>query len=91
MCVGRRPDQGKLSKGQIPSSALSARGKKAIGAITASILTAAYHMLKNGSFYADLGTDSFDPRAKTKQVHRLIGRLQNLGFAVQIPPMQADA
>ena len=30
-------------------------GKKAIGAVAASILTAAYHMLKNGTCYQDLG------------------------------------
>jgi transposase len=70
----------------------SRRGtKKAIGAVAASILTAAYHMLKNGTSYEDLGADYFDRRAKTKQVHRLIGRLQNLGFAVQITPMNAAA
>jgi transposase len=48
-------------------------------------------MLKNGTSYEDLGADYFDRRAKTKQVHRLIGRLQNLGFAVQITPMNAAA
>ena len=68
----------------------SPRGaKKAIGAVAASILTAAYHMLKNGTFYKDLGTDYFDHRAKPKQVHRVIGRLQNLGFAVQITPYES--
>src|SRR5262249_2453554 len=57
----------------------SRRGaKKAIGAVAASILTAAYHMLKNGTLYEDLGADHFDNRAKAKQVHRLVGRLQNL-------------
>jgi hypothetical protein len=35
----------------------SRRGaKKAIGAVAASILTAAYHMLKNGTRYQDLGS-----------------------------------
>ena len=38
----------------------SRRGaKKAIGAVAASILTAAYHMLKDGTFYQDLGADHF--------------------------------
>ena len=45
----------------------SRRGaKKAIGAVAASILTAAYHMLKNGTLYEDLGADHFDNRAKDK-------------------------
>jgi len=63
--------------------------KKAIGAVAASILTAAYHMLKNGTLYQDLGPDHFDKRAQAKQVHRLINRLRNLGFAVQIIPVEA--
>lgn len=68
----------------------SRRGaKKAIGAVAASILTAAYHMLKNGTLYDDLGASHFDNRAKGKQVLRLVSRLQNLGFAVQITPSQA--
>jgi transposase len=65
--------------------------KKAIGAVAASILTAAYHMLKNGTLYEDLGPAHFDKRAQAKQVHRLIDRLRNLGFAVQITPMEAAA
>jgi transposase len=65
----------------------SRRGaKKAICAVAASILTAAYHMLKNGTLYQDLGANHFDNRAKGKQVLRLVNRLQNLGFTVQISP-----
>jgi transposase len=66
----------------------SRRGaKKAICAVAASILTAAYHMLKNGTLYQDLGANHFDNRAKGKQVLRLVNRLQSLGFAVQISPV----
>jgi hypothetical protein len=68
----------------------SRRGpKKAIGAVASSILTAAYHMLKNGTLYHDLGANHFDCRHKGKQVLRLVNRLQNLGFAVQISSMAA--
>jgi transposase len=63
--------------------------KKAIVAVAASILTAAYHMLKNGTLYQDLGANHFDQRAKGKHVLRLVNRLQNLGFAVHITPMAA--
>ena len=59
-------------------------GKKAIGAVAASILTAIHHMLKNGTRYQDLGADHFDRRAKGKHVLRLLRRLQNLGVTVQI-------
>ena len=68
----------------------SRRGpKKAIGAVAASILTAAYHMLKDGTLYQDLGANHFDNRDKGKQVLRLVNRLQSLGFAVQITSMAA--
>jgi len=68
----------------------SRRGaKKAIGAVAASILTAAYHMLKNGTFYQELGASYFDERSKGKQALRLVNRLQNLGYDVQINPLAA--
>jgi transposase len=68
----------------------SRRGpKKAIGAVAASMLTAAYHMLKDGTFYQDLGSNHFDNRDKGKQALRLVNRLQSLGFAVQITSLAA--
>jgi transposase len=68
----------------------SRRGaKKAIGAVAASILTAAYHMLKDGTLYQDLGASHFDSRDKAKQAQRLVKRLNNLGFTVQISSMAA--
>ena len=74
-----------------PSSTVRARRgpKKAICAVAVSILTAIYHMLKDGTCYQDLGHDYFDRRAKTTQTKRLVTRLQNLGYAVQITPLQA--
>ena len=41
--------------------------KKAIMAVAASILTAIYHMLKNGTMYKDLGPDHFDRRSTTSK------------------------
>jgi transposase len=63
--------------------------KKAIGALAASILTIVYHMLIGGEFYRDLGPDHFDRRAKARHTSRLVARLQNLGYAVQITPLTA--
>jgi transposase len=60
--------------------------KKAIGA---SILTAAYHMLKDGTEYQDLGADHFDRRAKQTQTKRLVIRLRGLGYDVQLTPAAA--
>jgi transposase len=59
------------------------------GAVAASILTAIYHMHKNGTCYQDLGPDHFDRRAKTTKTKHLVARLQNLGYAVQITPLAA--
>lgn len=63
----------------------SRRGpKKAILAVAASILTAAYHMLKNGVEYKDLGADYFDRKDKSKTVMRLIKRIEDLGVRVRL-------
>jgi transposase len=63
--------------------------KKAIGAVAASMLTAIYHMLKDGTLYQDLGADHFDRTSKPAQTKRLIARLQTLGYQVQITPVAA--
>jgi hypothetical protein len=44
---------------------------------------------KNGTLYQDLGTSYFDSRSKDKQASRLVGRLKNLGFEVQIKSLAA--
>jgi hypothetical protein len=44
-------------------------------------------MLIDGTLYHDLGPDHFDRRAKAAQTRRLVTRLQNLGYAVQITPL----
>jgi len=68
----------------------SRRGaKKAAGAVAASILTAAYHMLRDGTSYQELGGSHFDRRSTTQQVDRLLKRLHHLGYDVQIAPVAA--
>jgi transposase len=62
---------------------------KATGALAASILTIVYHMLNSGELYRDLGPHHFDDRAKAGNLRRLVARLQNLGYAVQITPLTA--
>src|SRR5215212_1525326 len=61
--------------------------KKAICAVAASILTAAYHMLRDGTFFQDLGPDHFDRRAKGDRTARLVRHLTALGYTIQ-PPAQ---
>ena len=53
--------------------------KKAIIAVAASMLTAAYFMLRDGVEYLDLGADHFDHHDKTKTIKRLLKRLADLG------------
>jgi transposase len=68
----------------------SRRGpQKAVCAVAASILTAIYHMLKNGTVYQDLGADHFSRRSKTTHTQRLVRRLEHMGYAVQIQPLAA--
>jgi transposase len=63
--------------------------KKAILAVAASMLTAAYHMLKNGVEYKDLGADHFTGRDREKIILRLVRRINDLGCKVQLVPEAA--
>lgn len=60
--------------------------KKAIVAVAASILTAAYYILRDGVPYHDLGADYFDRRNPDTVVRRLVRRIENLGFEVALRP-----
>ena len=58
--------------------------KKAILAVAASMLTAAYHMLHDGTEYNDLGSEYLDRQDRSKTIRRLIKRLQDLGCDVPL-------
>lgn len=60
--------------------------KKAIIAVAASMLTAAWHMLKDGTEWHDLGAAHFDRADAEKTANRLIRRLQQIGYTVQVAP-----
>lgn len=63
----------------------SRRGpKKAIMAVAASMLTATYYILRDDVDYKDLGSDYFDRTDRAKAASRLVKRLGDLGFAVEI-------
>lgn len=63
---------------------LSRRGpKKAIVAVAASMLTAAYFILRNGVAYRELGADYFNKRDEQKVVARLTRRLREMGYEVE--------
>jgi len=58
--------------------------KKAILAVAASMLTAAYHMLRDGVEYTDLGAAFLDRQDRSKVIRRLLKRLQDLGCNVPL-------
>lgn len=59
-------------------------GKKAAVAVAASILTSAYHMLKDGTEYNDLGSAFLDKLGSERRIKSLVKRLTDLGCEVQI-------
>jgi len=62
---------------------------RAAVAVAASILTAAYYMLRDDVPYRDLGGAYFEQRDKAKLARRLARRLTDLGYPVQLAPMPA--
>ena len=48
----------------------------------ASLLTAVYHMLKDGTFHQDLGADYLVKRDKARIAARLAKRIKDLGYDV---------
>jgi transposase len=60
--------------------------KKAIIAVAASMLTAAWHMLRDGTEWHDLGAAHFDRADTQKTANRLIRRLQQIGYQVTAVP-----
>ena len=69
----------------------SRRGhKKAIVAVAHSILIIAYHILKDGQPYNELGADYFAQRRSTDAYRtRLVHQLERLGYDVTIAPRAA--
>ena len=65
--------------------------KKAVCAVAASMLTAIYHMLKNGTEHQDLGADHFDRRSTEIKARRLAAQIAKLGFQVEIRPLPEAA
>lgn len=65
--------------------------QKAICAVAASILTAIYHILKDGTEHHDLGISYFDRRPVEAKASHLVARLKKLGFTVQLQPITEAA
>jgi transposase len=63
--------------------------KKAIVAVAASMLTAIYYILRDGVEYHELGGQYFERLDRTKATHRLVKRLRDLGYHVQLEEVAA--
>jgi len=67
--------------------------KKAILAVAHSILIMAYHMIKDRVPYYELGSDFFDKRNVQATTRRMVHRLEQLGYKVNLeaftPPVAA--
>jgi transposase len=60
--------------------------KKAVCAVAASMLTAAWHMLRDGTLWHDLGPDYFQRRSPKQQAEALARQIAKLGFGCTITP-----
>jgi transposase len=65
--------------------------KKAICAVAASMLTAIYHMLTDGTVYKDLGAGHFQRRSPEAHAQSLATQIAKLGFTCTITPLQPEA
>lgn len=58
--------------------------QKAIVAVAASILSAIYYMLRDDRDYEDLGADFFQKHNAEHSARKLVRRLENLGYEVEL-------
>ena len=65
--------------------------KKAICAVAASILTAVYHMLRDGTFYQDLGADHFNCTSAHQRANRLVRQIASWGSTCVLALSAADS
>ena len=55
------------------------------------MLTAIYHMLKDGVEHNDLGASYFDRRPAVIKANRLVAQLAKLGFRAELQPIAEPA
>jgi transposase len=58
--------------------------KRAIMAVAQSILVIGYHLVQRDEPYHELGVDYFDRRSPETTAHRLVRRLEHLGYQVAL-------
>ena len=58
--------------------------KRAAMAVAHSLMIAIYNMLRNGSYFVDLGPTHYDQRRRDLIARRSVRRLEELGYTVSI-------
>jgi transposase len=58
--------------------------KQALVAVAHSLLTAVYHLLRDGTHFCDLGPTDWERRNRDRVVHRAVRRLEGLGYEVRL-------
>ena len=67
------------------SSMSAHRGKKrAYVAVAHSMLTAIYHMLKDGVVFKDLGADYYNQFNRERKINACLRKLERLGYRAEI-------
>jgi transposase len=64
-------------------------GKRATVAVAHSILVAAYHVLRDGAEYRDLGPHHFDTLQRDRLTRYHVRRLRDLGYQLEPKPKEA--
>ena len=70
-------------------SPIDAAKRQAAVVVARSILVIAYHILRDGTEYQELGVDYLDKPNKEQATHRLVKRLEQLGHQVSLDPAPA--
>ncbi len=65
--------------------------QKAVCAVAASLLTAVYHMLKDGVPHRDLGGAYFEGRRPKAKLNRLVQQIRDLGYDATLQPISQAA
>jgi hypothetical protein len=94
LCPGQNESAGKRKSSRLRKGApwlQTALVQCAVSAVAASMLTAIYHMLNDGTVHQDPGAGHFDRRSTDAKARRLVSQLTKLGFQVQLEPLAEAA
>ena len=89
-CMGCEQEEELVPDGFFYRKAARHGRKKAAVATAHQILMIAYHILRDGTVYRELGGDYFDTLHPERTQKRLVARLERLGLDVSVVPRPAN-